>query len=115
MNKMSKSEVYSWRLSSQLKRQLEEAAAAEKASIGAILERVMRDWLRTREPSEEEDAEQQRRLRKQLFKVIERVSAEKIRGPHLGSATNERVREVMGAALMKKYRESRRRAPKRSD
>jgi predicted transcriptional regulator len=108
MNKMSKSEVYSWRLSSELKRRLEEVASAEKASIGAILERVMRDWLRTREPSEEEDAEQQRRLHERARKAIGTVSI------GLGPYTNERVREVMGQNLEKKYRASQRRAPRRS-
>jgi hypothetical protein len=113
MNKMSKSEVYSWRLSSRLKRQLEEAARDEKTSVSAVLDRIARDWLKGRRT--DRDDEEQRRLRKQLFKTIDRISAEKIPGAHIGSATNERIREVMGDALMKKYRESRRRAPRRSD
>ena len=108
MNKMSKSEVYSWRLSPELKKRLEEAASAEKASIGAILERVMRDWLRTREPSEAEDAEHQRRLHERARKAMGTVSI------GLGPYTNERVREVMGQHLEKKYRASLRRAPRRS-
>jgi hypothetical protein len=108
MNKMSKSEVYSWRLSSELKRQLEEAASAEKASIGAILDRVMRDWLRTREPSEEKDAEQQRRLHERARKAMGTVSI------GLGPYTNKRVREVMGEYLEKKYQASQRRAPRRT-
>ncbi len=45
MNKMSKTEVYSWRLSTELKTQLEAAARDEKTSVGAILERVVREWL----------------------------------------------------------------------
>ena len=108
MNKMSKSEVYSWRLSPQLKRQLEEAANAENASIGAILERVMLDWLSTREPSEEADAEEQRRLHARARKAMGTVSI------GLGPYTNERVREVIGEYLEEKYRRSRRRAPGRA-
>jgi hypothetical protein len=113
MNKMAKSEVYSWRVTSQLKRQLEEAARDEKTSVGAVLERVMSDWLKGRRPRMDE--EQQRRLREQLFDVIEKISTEQIPGAHIGSATNERVREVMGEQLMRKYRKAQRRAPRRSD
>ncbi len=110
MNKMSKSEVYSWRVTPALKAELEAAARAENTSVGVILERIARDWLNGRRPGGE-----QRRLRMQLAKAIEKISAEEIPGAHIGSATNERVREVMGEALMKKYRESRRRASRRPD
>ncbi len=109
MNKMSKSEVYSWRLSTDLKMRLEAAARDEKTSIGAVLERVVREWLAKRASSEEDDAEQQRRLRERAMKVIGTISVDLG-----GSATNERVREVMGEQLMKKYRASQRRAPKRA-
>jgi Ribbon-helix-helix protein, copG family len=108
MSKMSKSEVYSWRLSPALKAELEAAARAEKTNVSAVLERLVRDWLATRPLSEEEDAEQQRRLRERLLKAAGKFSAD------IGSATNERVREVMGEILMKKYRASQRRAPKRT-
>src|SRR5262245_3200692 len=112
MNKMSKSEVYSWRLDRKLKGDLERAAKAENASVGAVLERLAREWLSTRELSEEEDAELQRRLHARARRAIGTVS---IGGP---SATNERVREVMGEILEKKYRASLRslkRTAKRSD
>ena len=109
MNKMSKSEVYSWRLTPALKGELEAAARAEKTNVSALLERLLREWLVTRRPSDEEDAEQQRRLRERLMKAVGAISADLG-----GSATNERVREVMGESLMKKYRASQRRAPKRS-
>jgi hypothetical protein len=112
MNKTSKSEVYSWRLSSRLKRQLEQVARDEKTTVSAVLERIACDWLNERRPSRQD--EEQRRLRKQLFNAIEKISAEEIPGAHIGSATNERVREVMGETLMKKYHKSHRRAPRRS-
>ena len=109
MNKMAKSEVYSWRLSIELKMRLEAAARDEKTSIGTILDRVVREWLAKRPPNEEDDAEQQRRLRERVMKAVGTISVDLG-----GSATNERVREVMGEYLMKKYRASQRRAPKRS-
>ena len=105
---MSKSEVFSWRLTPELKGELEAAARAEKTTVAAVLERVVRDWLATRQPSAEEDAEQQRRLRARVMKAVGTISLD------IGSATNERVREVMGEHLMRKYRASQRRAPKRT-
>ena len=104
----TKSEVYSWRLSPELKMRLEAAARDEKTSIGTILDRVVREWLAKRTPSEEEDAEQQRQLRKRAMKATGTASI------GLGPYTNERVREVMGEQLEKKYRASQRRAPRRS-
>jgi hypothetical protein len=109
MNKMTKSKVYSWRLSPALKADLEAAARAEKTNVGVVLERLVRNWLATRPLSEEEDAEHQRKLRARVLKAVGTVS---VGGP---SATNERVREVMGEFLEKKYRASQRRAPRRSD
>jgi hypothetical protein len=109
MTKMSKSEVFSWRLSPALKADLEAAARAEKTNVTAILERLVRDWLATRRSSEDEDAEQQRRLRERVLGAVGTVS---IGGP---SATNKRVREVMGEYLEKKHRASQRRAPRRPD
>jgi hypothetical protein len=109
MNKMSKREVYSWRLSRKLKTDLEAAAKDEKASIDAILDRLVREWLAKRTPSEEDDAEHQRHLRERVMKTVGTISVDLG-----GSATNQRVREVMGEYLMKKYRTSQRRAPKRA-
>lgn len=43
---MTKSEVYSWRLSPQMKRALEEAARREKQSVSAVLERIVTDAVR---------------------------------------------------------------------
>lgn len=108
MNRMSKSEVYSWRLSTELKTKLEAAAKDEKTSIGTILDRAVREWLDARIPSEEDDAEQQRRLRECAMKAIGTASI------GLGPYTNERVRQVMGEQLEKKHRASQRRAPRRS-
>jgi len=108
MSKLSKSEVYSWRLTRELKIQLEAAARDEKTSIGTVLDRVVREWLAKRTFSEEDDAEQQRRLRERAMKAGGTVSI------GLGPYTNARVREVMGEQLEKKHRASQRRAPRRS-
>jgi len=109
MNKIAKTEVYSWRLSTDLKMRLEAAARDEKSSVGAVLEQVVREWLKRRKPSDEEEGEQQRRLHKRAQRAIGTVSIE------VPSATNEEVRKVMGEYLEEKYRASQRRAPRRSD
>ena len=106
MNKMSKSEVYSWRLELALKADLEAAARAEKVPLSVVLERLTRDWLRQRK---EHDESEQKRLRAALMACA---------GSYKGdgtSATNAEVRRVMGQQLMKKYRASQRRAPRQSD
>lgn len=95
MNKTSKSEVYSWRLSLELKMQLEAAARDEKTSIGGVLERVVREWLKRRKPAH--DKAEQERMRAALMACA---------GTYKGdgtSATNKRVREVMGEYLEAKY------------
>jgi predicted transcriptional regulator len=107
MNKMSKSEVYSWRLTPALKARLEAQARAEELPVSALLERVIEDWLKRRQPPDDE-AEQQR------MRAAAIAAAGKYKGPAV-SATNERVRQVMGEQLMKKWRAGQRRAPRRSD
>ena len=106
MNKMSKSEVYSWRLELALKADLEAAARSEKVPLSVVLERLTRDWLRQRK---EHDESEQKRLRAALMACA---------GSYKGdgtSATNAEVRRVTGQQLMKKYRASQRRAPRQSD
>ena len=94
MNKMSKSEVFSWRVTPALKAELEAAARDENSSVGAVLERIAREWLKRRRKL---DAAEQQRLRAALMACA---------GTYKGdgtSATNARVREVMGEYLEAKY------------
>ena len=107
MNKMSKSEVYSWRITPALKADLEAAARAEKVPVSTLLERIVQKWLEERRSADDED--EQERMRAALM-----ACAGTFKGPAV-SATNERVRQVMGEQLMKKWRASQRRAPRRSD
>ena len=110
MTKPAKSRAYRWRPSPRLQAELAAAAKAERTSVDAILNRLVREWLakRPRQLSAEEDAEEQRRLRERVMKAVGTVS---IGGP---SATNAEVRRVMGEYLEAKYRASQRRAPRRS-
>ena len=56
-----KSEVYSWRLSPELKNALEEVSRQERAPISTLLERIVADWLLVhRQERNQEEAEQER-------------------------------------------------------
>ena|SRR5262245_31182728 len=94
MNKMNKSEVYSWRLTPALKTELERAARADGTSLATILERLTRDWLKQRKNNDEVEQE---RMRAALMACA---------GTYKGdgtSATNANVRKVMGEYLEAKY------------
>jgi hypothetical protein len=101
---MSKTEVYSWRLDADLKRRLEEAARAEKTSVGGLLERMARHWLGRGRPDEDDEA-LQRRLHAEAEKWIGSISSG---DPDGSEQVKERVREYVKQKL-------KRRAPDRSD
>jgi hypothetical protein len=90
-----KNEVYSWRLSTDLKSALEEAARREHVSVSRLLERIAREWLRTQAWVAEDEAEQER---------IRAAAA-----PYIGSISggdpelSEKVRERVIEQLAKKY------------
>ncbi|MGQ0671911.1 MAG: hypothetical protein ACT4N2_03395 [Hyphomicrobium sp.] len=93
---MAKTEVYSWRLTPELKAELEAAARRKKVGVATVLERAATDWLR-REKPRTLDAEEQKRIRDTLMAVCGSVSGDGT------SATNAVVRKVVGEALERKY------------
>jgi predicted transcriptional regulator len=50
-----KPEVYSWRLSSELKSDLEREARSRNVSVSSVLESAVRDWLKKGETDLPED------------------------------------------------------------
>jgi hypothetical protein len=104
---MSKTEVYSWRVDSDLKQSLEGEARAEKTSVGALLDRIVREWL-GRELRDEDDAAVQRQLHEEAEKWIGSINS----GDPYGS---ERVKERVRAKIVAKHRRLQRDAPSRSD
>jgi hypothetical protein len=95
MNKMSKSTTYSWRLSTELKARLEAAARDEKSDVGAILDRVVGEWLKQRKTGG--DTVEQERGRAALMRAA---------GVYKGDgtpATNTRVRQELGEYLEAKH------------
>lgn len=59
---MGKSEVYSWRVSPDLKGALERAAREERRSLGALLDRIAAEWLEVKRRTSSGDELTQRRL-----------------------------------------------------
>jgi hypothetical protein len=87
-----KSEVYSWRLSPDLKWALEDAARRERISVSRLLERIVREWLKTCAPAAENDEAEQARLR-----AVAMQFAGTIRGgdPDRAAEAGKRVRELL--------------------
>jgi predicted transcriptional regulator len=104
---MSKTEVYSWRLDPDLKQRLEDAARAEKTSVGGLLDRIVRDWLR-RGGGDEDEAALQQQLHAEAEKWIGSISS----GDPYGS---EQVKERVRSKLIAKHRRLQRDAPPRAD
>ncbi len=107
-DRKSKCEAYSWRLSPELKTQLEAAARDEKASIDAILDRLVREWLKARALRRERTMRsEQRRLR--ALRVMATVGPPHGRWPSARTSASEGDGRIPGS----KHRASQRRAPRR--
>lgn len=92
-----KTQVYSWRLSSELKRELERAAHLRRASLSAVLEQAARAWLKQNAAELGNDAETQRRLHAAVEPYIGSI-------PGLGGPfTADRVRKAIRRRLQEKY------------
>ena len=93
---MAKSEVYSWRVSRQLKRVLEEAARRQKQSISALLERIVTQFLRSGgEDWNEEEVVLQERLHAAGLAAIGKIKSGR-------TDRSKRVREDLRAKLQRK-------------
>jgi len=63
-----KSQVYSWRVSADIKSGLEREARRRKMSVSAVLDLAAREWLGHNAPADEE--EEQRRLQTAALKCF---------------------------------------------
>jgi hypothetical protein len=97
ISKVGKGEVYSWRPSPKLKKELEAAAKDEGTSVDDILGRAIREWLAKRAPRGKELEGELARRRAALLACAGYYEGDGT------SATNERVREVVGDYLEAKY------------
>lgn len=90
-----KTEVYSWRVSPDLKSDLERAARRQKVSVSNILDQAAREWLKSTKAAAD-DGEEQRRLH---------CAAEKFIGAIEGSdpMRSEKVSQIVRQRLREKY------------
>jgi len=86
-----KSEVYSWRLSPELKADLEHAAREERVSVSRLLERIAREWLKAR-PSAVDDEAEQERLRAIAMRYVGTIQGG---DPDRAAEAGKRVRELL--------------------
>lgn len=70
-----KTEVYSWRVSSELKQDLEREARRRKASVSSILDAAAREWLKKSRASLTDD-EEQKRLHAAIEPLLGSISRE---------------------------------------
>jgi hypothetical protein len=90
-----KSEVYSWRVSTEVKTSLERAARSRKMSLSSLLDTAAREWL-INNASGEDDDEKQRRLHRAASKSLGVLASGNARG-------SETVREAVRSSLGQRY------------
>lgn len=85
---MAKTDVYSWRLDATTKSALEEAARERRASVAAVLDEIVTEWLSRRENGT--GVEEQRRLHEAANRY---VGAFEGGDPERAATSRQRVRE----------------------
>ncbi|MCC6586902.1 MAG: ribbon-helix-helix protein, CopG family [Bryobacterales bacterium] len=91
-----KSEVYSWRVPSDVKASLEREARRQKLSMSAVLAAAARDWLQKSAAADDPD-EEQRRLHKSASKWIGTLESGKAqRSETTSNAVRDRLRRQHG-------------------
>ena len=89
-----KTEVYSWRVSADLKSDLERAARRRKISLSAALDLAARRWLESAAP--EDDEAEQKRLHEAVSKFIGTIAGGNPR-------RSEQARQIVRERLKQKY------------
>ncbi len=92
-----KTHVYSWRLSGDLKSELERAARLRRAPLSAVLEQAARTWLAQNAAELADDEETQRKLHAAAERCIGTI--EGLGGPY----DAERVRETVRRRVRERY------------
>jgi hypothetical protein len=85
-----KSEVYSWRLSPDLKANLEHAARQEGVSVSRLLDRITREWLSARRSATVVDEAEQEHIRAAAMRVIGTLRGD---DPDRSALASQHVRE----------------------
>jgi hypothetical protein len=91
-----KTEVYSWRVSAELKTELEREARRRKVSLSALLDLAAKEWL-SRSSSAVDDDEHQRRLHKAVAECCGVIAGgDPRRSENARQAVRERLRRKYG-------------------
>jgi len=85
-----KTEVYSWRVSSRRKSELEAEARRNGTSLAALLDSIAGDWLDSKRNSRVDEHLEQERIRARAFAAIGSFASG---DPHLSSNVSRLVRE----------------------
>ena len=92
-----KTEVYSWRVSTEVKSALEAEAKRENISLAALLDRMARQWIKDRRAERLDDDAEQVRLHAAAAKFAGALSL------GAGPYNNEAVRKRIQRRLAQKY------------
>lgn len=90
---MAKKQVYSWRLSTETKTELETAARRSNQSLGGLLDRIVREWLDAMR-ADGADAAEQKRLHDAASKCI---GALRGGNPHRAEEARRAIRERLAS------------------
>lgn len=96
---MSKSEVYAWRMTPDLKMALEGAARSQGLRVSTLLERVVRAWLE--EHASTRRSEEEARIRARALRCAGALSSGDRK---LSSQVSRRVRERLRARRARRAR-----------
>jgi hypothetical protein len=107
-----KTEVYSWRLSIELKAGLEEQARSEGKSVSALLEELASDGLHARRNGQSDDEARQAAIRKRVTASVGTIQGN---DPHRSEQAARLVREVIHRKHRKESDALARRSRRRTD
>ena len=85
-----KTEVYSWRVSADLKEALEDEARRENLSLAKLLDKMSRRWLKDHRAQRLDDEAEQARLHAAAAKFLGAIRGD---NPHRAASVRELVRE----------------------
>ena len=93
---MSKTEVYSWRVSAATKGAIEAEARKRNVSVAALLDRITKEWIESGRGQDDED-EQQARLHLAVRKTLGTVAGNNPkRSKQVRDLTRKRIRRSHG-------------------
>jgi hypothetical protein len=91
-----KTEVYRWRVSTDVKTGLEREARRRKISLSAVLDLAAKEWLQKIAPGND-DEEEQRRLHQAALKCLGTLAGgDPLRSENASQAARQRLRQHHG-------------------